>query len=247
MKKFVPMSMLFLFIALHGYAQSNNYQQANGTILESKTDGNINIIVRKYDQRIQIGDIAMDKNLHVYSQPDRENSRELFKLNLGDYINISELLKKENTKDHITDIWLKITTEKGRMGWIYYSASDPYENDNWAVMEIITVNNRTWTVRKLEQSVAFWDALDVRNTPGLDGSIVLFTLSQDENNSQINVDTISITEEQDTIDGITDSWIKIRDEQGRIGWIFGGYATVERGGPKYLIPENDISFSLGYY
>jgi hypothetical protein len=29
-------SMLFLFIALHGYAQSNNYQQANGTILESK-------------------------------------------------------------------------------------------------------------------------------------------------------------------------------------------------------------------
>jgi hypothetical protein len=61
---------------------------------------------------------------------------------LGDYINISELLKKENTKDHITDIWLKITTEKGRMGWIYYSASDPYENDNWAVMEIITVNNR---------------------------------------------------------------------------------------------------------
>jgi hypothetical protein len=81
----------------------------------------------------------------------------------------------------------------------------------------------------------------------MEGTTVLFKLIPENKDQQINVSTLAITEELDIIDGIKDHWVKIKDGKGRIGWIFGGYATVERGGPKYYIPDNTVYFGLGYY
>ena len=55
------------------------------------------------------------------------------------------------------------------------------------------------------------------------------------------------TEETETIDGLTDHWLKVEYEPGKFGWIFGGYASVERGGPKYYIPEKTVIFDLSWY
>jgi hypothetical protein len=45
--------------------------------------------------------------------------------------------------------------------------------------------------------------------------------------------------------GENDRWLKI-SYQGTEGWIFGGYTDVERGGPKYYLPETIIDWHLGW-
>ena len=44
--------------------------------------------------------------------------------------------------------------------------------------------------------------------------------------------------------GKKDYWLKIKYED-YTGWIFGAYIDIERGGPKYYIPEDVIEFGLG--
>lgn len=62
---------------------------------------------------------------------------------------------------------------------------------------------------------------------------------------QLTYNVVEITEESEIIDGINDRWVKIEYEKGKYGWVFGGYVSVERGGPKYMIPENEIKFLVG--
>ena len=45
---------------------------------------------------------------------------------------------------------------------------------------------------------------------------------------------------------MNDRWVKIQYEEGKYGWVFGGYVSVERGGPKYMIPEHEIEFLVGW-
>jgi uncharacterized protein YraI len=56
----------------------------------------------------------------------------------------------------------------------------------------------------------------------------------------------AVTEETETIDGINDRWLKV-NYNGIEGWVFGGYVDYERGGSRYLTPENIISDWLDYY
>lgn len=55
-----------------------------------------------------------------------------------------------------------------------------------------------------------------------------------------------MTQEKESIDGESDFWLKIKYKDFE-GWIFGGYASIERGGPKYYIPENIVIFDLSGY
>jgi hypothetical protein len=90
-------------------------------------------------------------------------------------------------------------------------------------------------------------ALNIRDKPGLIGTKVLSTIVPPGlGDPQINLDVTEATEEQETIDGKTDRWLKIK-YHGVEGWIFGEYASVERGGPKYFTPDAIIDFKLGYY
>jgi len=247
MKKIIITLLFFMLIIFNTFSDTNNTSKSNGTVIESKSIGNIKYITREHLQRIQIGDLASEKNLYIYNQPEFTNSEIASKLKLDDYINTMELLEIIDTDNKETNVWIKIVTDNKISGWIYFGKSDPYEDDRWSILEVISSSNRKWAIRKLEQWLAVLEVLNVRDNPGIEGTTVLFKLIPENKNQQINVNTLAITEELDTIDGIKDHWVKIKDEKGRIGWIFGGYATVERGGPKYYIPDNTVYFGLGYY
>ena len=51
-----------------------------------------------------------------------------------------------------------------------------------------------------------------------------------------NVEIIAMTDEDVTIDNLTNNWLKIK-YKGYEGWIFAGYASVERGWPSYYLPH----------
>jgi len=83
-----------------------------------------------------------------------------------------------------------------------------------------------------------WEPTDVRNYPGIYGTDVLFQLIPNlpDHWPRFSVSVLAITEESDRIDDIVDYWVKVQDEQNRIGWVFGGHLFVDsRGGHKYRI------------
>ena len=102
-------------------------------------------------------------------------------------------------------------------------------------------------MRKLDQNLSAWDLHTVYSEPGEIESNALFTLSRQGTSQQINVTVVAITEETVIFNGMREHWVKIRDDQGRVGWIFGWYTDATRRGPKYLIPEDKIGRSFGSY
>ena len=123
---------------------------------------------------------------------------------------------------------------------------DPnYKNGNGT---IITASKK-WTVRKLEQLVSIWEKTNIRDKPGLDGNVVSHTHNFElgTRSPQETYEILAITEETETIDKFKDHWLKIEYEPGRFGWIFGGYASVERGGMKYYLPEDCVIYQLTWY
>lgn len=99
----------------------------------------------------------------------------------------------------------------------------------------------------MDQTLSVWENLNIRNKPGTENTKVIYTIRpRDTDPVQSNVDVIAMTQEKETIDGKTDYWLKIKYKNYE-GWIFGGYASAERGGPKYYIPENTVIFDLSWY
>ena len=239
-----------------------SFRNGNGTIIETKIIDNTIWVIRKHEQRIRIGDRIRNERLIVHDNPKLENSIELFRLRAGDYINTLEIIREENILNNLLNIWLKISTDNGEIGWINITrhryalgyelgGNDPYDNDRWSIIETITANEREWTVRKQESYLSIWSTLDVRDKPGLYGSTILFQLvpilPQDNDGWIYFVEGFAITEETERINNRTDHWVKITDRQGRTGWIFGGWGDIERGGPKYLTPEYIILIRLNAF
>jgi hypothetical protein len=81
--------------------------------------------------------------------------------------------------------------------------------------------------------------------PGLKNTNIISQISNPDRPQWV-VEVIAATEEEETINGKTDRWLKI-NYKGTEGWIFGGPASVERGGPKYYIPENLIEFMFAFF
>ena len=105
---------------------------------------------------------------------------------------------------------------------------------------------KAWTVRKLiSQRVALWERVDICDKPGqVDTKIISTIVPPDAGQSQVNVTVIAASEEGETIDGTTGRCLKIEHE-GKTGWLFGGRASIERGGPQYYLPAAIIDFRLG--
>ncbi|MDR2210250.1 MAG: SH3 domain-containing protein [Spirochaetaceae bacterium] len=81
--------------------------------------------------------------------------------------------------------------------------------------------------------------LNVRESPDRSAKVV-FQLDQ-----PTSISSLELTAWKDTIGGATDRWVKIKMEDGRTGWVFGGFLGVERGGgggPKYNIEEDRKEF-----
>ncbi|GHV06148.1 hypothetical protein FACS189485_14220 [Spirochaetia bacterium] len=221
-----------------------DYANGNGIFIDRIVeDGNI-IILRKHEQRFSIYPSTMspyNKNtINVYAKPNSEDI--LFTLKDGDFVNTLQVANVKNISNGQT-YWIKIKDDNNRIGWLDMDDNlDRYADGIWSIIEKIKVNGRSWTVRKLNGGLTVGEILNVRDNPGVNGTHVLFQLIPTIQHQELYVTILAITEEKDIIDGITDYWVKIKDEQNKIGWIFGGYTYVGRGGPKYRTPESQIKF-----
>jgi hypothetical protein len=232
-----------------------NYYNGNGTIIEEKFENNKQIITRKHEDRFELYSINPGEGyrangvdtLVLLDKPQLDAALIFSIPDSITWINTLLFRYEMNFDDDKKNSWLYVRTDDGKAGWLYVGINfDPYENGRWSILEIITIQNKIWTVRKLTGYLSVWKVLNVRDKPGLNNTTVLFNLIPAVNNPQLGVTILAITEEKDTIDGITDYWVKIKDEQNRIGWVFGGYTSVERGGPKYSTPNASIRFEYNF-
>ena len=226
-----------------------NYQGGNGTVLSRTTDGKQTIEIRKLEiSNVKAGDMLARNNNTIYNSYTTQTPlgelewwRESF--NIHKVCSI-ELQETDQWGHPLGEMWLEISTKKLK-GWICCNDRYPstlYTDNKYAIIETIATASQTWTVRKLEQLFTIWRTVDIMDTPGLHGNkIHTFQFA----GVQSNFSSVAITEEKETINGKTDYWVKIEYEEGKYGWVFGGFLDVERGGPKYLIPEAELDFDLG--
>lgn len=255
MKKYLLLLIAILFSSM--LFADPNYNNGNGTIiLEKKTD-NINTIVRKCEVDVKIGDLLKEENRIIYD--DYESKKIIGKLKDNDNVKVLQvcrrefpLEKKDSNQNVKGEVWYKIQKEK-TVGWLcIYSSylneySDPYYNNRYEIIEKITSSGKNWTVRSMDQSLSVWKNINIVDVPGTKGNNIIYTIKPgDEDPIQTNINIIAMTEEVETIENQTDHWLKV-EYKNFTGWIFGGYATAERGGPKYYIPENTVQFCLGWY
>jgi hypothetical protein len=182
-----------------------------------------------------------------------ENRKVIYPLKLKDYINITQVAETVYADEYY--VFLKVRTDNDVTGWLlfekqtydYAKFGAPYFKNRWEITERITIREKTWTVRKMTGGmVSVWEVLNIRDKPGLVDTKVISQIIPPQKYPQVNLEVSEMTEESETIDGRTDRWLKIA-YQGIEGWIFGGYATVERGGPKYHIPESIIESGVSWY
>ena len=226
-----------------------NYQGGNGTVISRITDEKQTIEIRKLEiSNVKAGDMLADRDNIIYDSYTTQNPlgelewwRERFNIHKVCSIEFQE---KDPWGQPLGEMWLEISTQK-LTGWICCNDRYPstlYTDNKYAIIETIATASQTWTVRKLEQLFTIWETVDIMDMPGLQGNkIHTFQYT----GLQSNFSSIAITEEMETIDGKTDYWVKIEYEDGKYGWVFGGALSVERGGPKYLIPETELKFMLG--
>jgi hypothetical protein len=108
------------------------------------------------------------------------------------------------------------------------------------VLEKIMINNEVYTVVECKEGVLTigdWlvDAYDIPDTSGN----ILFSLSTPLPKTTTYVTCVAIVEEPYISEkGNKDNWVKIRMDDGRVGWIKGEYTGLDRGGIKYQTRKN---------
>jgi hypothetical protein len=242
----------FISISELGNFQTYNYDDGNGSILYAKNINDIKWIFRKHEQVTRIYNM---KSLIAYEQPGNIGEK-LFGIISGEEINIYEMAIKVNSNH--PEYWLKISNKQGENGWIYGGAGDPYKNEYGVVAEIFNIENIIWTARIIAaESYLAADGLNVRDRPGLIDTNIIFQIRKEDYGEaglerkwgdyyyEMHVRLLLITVEKDTINGVTEHWVKIKDKFNNEGWVFGGFLEMgDRGGGKYLTPELFVSFDL---
>lgn len=248
-----------LFVALFAvpgtsFSQVADYGGQDGTILRREPSPSGTWIVRKYTQDLTIGGFSTEENWTLYDERSFQ-SVVVDTLKLGDKIYISRMAEIELQDSY--EVWLLAKKEHGNPGWMFLLECSkdrspefdvPYFDDRWSITRYIESSNRRWTIRKmLGQAVSVWERLNIRDNPGVDGTNVIgLIVPRTDGYPAIHLEVFEVTEEEEIIDGLDDIWLKIEYE-GVTGWIFGGYASVERGGAKYYTPKAMVLFSLSGY
>jgi len=238
---------------------SYNFDNGNGTILNYRIENEYLIITRKHETRLFL--MALMQQNIVYEEPDI-NSNELFVITSSCYVNTLQIVFVKNLNTNEAINWIKIITDDNIAGWLKVSTNrEIYSEGNWAILEIININNKIWTIRKIRnsmliidfsmlnhenninyQGIILYDRIDIRNNPGINGTEVIFTIKM-EDGKRVPLKILAITEETDSIDGEIEHWLKIEFEDGRIGWIFGGYVD-HLADPKYFLPNSILGIYL---
>ncbi len=239
--------LITLLLTCCNLSQNDSINE-NGDIISIKKNNNEIQTIRKHVQSITIGDLATNQNLIIYSSPNF--NRKLFYLQYGDTIIVKQILTRQSLTNGFKDIWYKIRY-LSKEGWLYVGNTndinnrDPYANDNWKLIEVI---DNKWKIRKINENISVWGKVEIRNKPGISNSKVLFIIDPNGvvENYQQTVSVIAMTEETEIIENIEDHWLKI-EYDSHSGWIFGGYASAEGGGSKYLTPSNLADSNIGIY
>ena len=236
------------------FSENPDYQGGNGTILTYAESDWVRKIIRKCELDVTIGGMLDDEGRTVYESFAKKSAIGL--LQDGDRVSILQQCTLEYLQEPKSeygsergDLWYKLRLADGSDGWIctndeYLYSMVPYYGNSYELLGTVRSGGKKWTVRKLHQTLSVFEKLNIRDKPGLGGS-VLYTIRPGESDpAQTNVQVTAVTEEEDTVDGITDRWVRVSYGDCE-GWIFGGYTSAERGGPKYYIPEQLIAFDLG--
>ena len=107
------------------------------------------------------------------------------------------------------------------------------------VLERIIIHGETYTVVEVKEdelTVGTDSETDIYDIPDKSGNI-LFTIPY---KNEIQATIIAIIEEPSLKDwGVgTEHWVKIKIEDGTIGWVRGEYTSINRGGIKYKTQKN---------
>ena len=256
MKTKTPLTALLVPVLLCClvYAEPD-YGGGNGTVLRSSEEGGVRTVLRKCELEAVIGDVLPEKSRTLYE--DMTTASPVGTLRNGDTVSISEICVVTYMNDekryglHKSDVWFRMKKD-GRQCWLCYCIqdymmSDPYEDGLYSVIGRIAVDGRLENVRKMSQTLSVFESLNIRDFPDLSEGKVIHTIRPGITDSfQANVHVTGMLERTVRIDGKEDHWLKIA-YKGHEGWIFGGYAYAERGGPKYTVPEEVIKFKLGWY
>ncbi|MCL2244639.1 MAG: hypothetical protein FWC03_09275 [Treponema sp.] len=109
------------------------------------------------------------------------------------------------------------------------------------VLEQIIINNEVNTVVEVRESsltVAGDGIVEAYDIPDLSGNVIFFVANPPPKLS-VYVTNIAIVEEPYiTNTGNKDHWIKIRMDDGRVGWVKGENAGLDKGGIKYKTRKN---------
>jgi hypothetical protein len=257
MKKIISF-LVFVSIAVFAYSQPN-YANGNGTIIKVENTGKTTRTFRKHIQRIQTKNIAdinvsFIKNLNLYKNPEIKEDEIVGKLNYGDFINIEQILETNTGKEY--SVWFYLSKDDGIKGWFFGGECEtgfeygraPYAHNRWEIIEHININNKVWTIRKLVHTFVLLDGTITTNMydkPGLRNTNVISKISNPDS-PELFVRATAATEEEETINGKTDRWLKINYE-GTEGWIFGAPVSPLFNIPPYDIPEVLIWIMFGFF
>ena len=221
------------------YMDAHFLPDENGTLIK-EIPRNTEIIYK----RVFIKDLKIDQ----YCYPDIRKVYENYNLD-SNYVvlpdntmikSFSLLLLEENNE---LKCWLNIEYDANQKGWIFLGNTDPYKDDNWAIIGKLEVDNKTIFLRKYTDGFSVGRNQPAYDRPSLNGTVIWYSERTDDND-QINLSTLCVT--NDTFQGkyFNEHWVKVKDSYDRIGWFPGNVLDVERGGPKYLSPENCINSLL---
>ncbi len=249
----ITISCIFLLISCSEY--NPDYNNSNGTLIFTKNNLAINETLRKCNLESPVADFGNFDIGIVYD--NYTNKKAIGHLKDFEEIKIHSIytkVQKYKPKNKIGfragEIWYQIST-KSINGWIWLNSdypfidphSDPYYNNRYQIIEKYQFDGNKWTIRTMDQGLAAWGDLVIRDNPGINSKVIFEINLPSIQKNPSYIEVIAMTEEKEKIDNKTDYWLKIKFDK-HIGWIFGSTTTAERGGPKYFIPEDIIICSL---
>lgn len=222
------------------YSSVSFLENENGAIIDNTKNIDLVTYIRRFIIKYEINKYCYDSIRKLYDSPNL--SSEYRNLQDGIVINTLAILQKKD-ENGTSECWLNVQELRNKNGWIYLGSIDPYKNNNWEIIGTINIDGKEVMLRKYTHSFSVTRNKPAYDKPSLNAKII-WRAERTDNNPQINVRAICVT--SDTYQGryFQEHWVKIKDSYDRIGWMPGDVLDVERGGAKYLSPENIVLSSI---
>lgn len=212
------------------------YENENGAIIITADSNDTIKYIRRFIFEFDINQYCYPAIRQLYKS--HSFSEKLITLQDNSRIRCSKIVVLKTN-----ECWINIEDQSGNIGWIYLGLQDPYEDDNWAVIGSIEMDGETVLLRKYTGWFSVGKNQPAYDKPSSKGNII-WTSERTDGNSQINLKSICVTNNTYKNQQFLEHWVKVKDSYERIGWMPGDVLDVDRGGPKYLSPENRVRRSI---